>query len=409
LLKYYILVLLLIFNVVYLNAQEVEIKSMEVYTTDERLALPVVTGDNKLIIEFDVKSEFEPFLNILFRFCDKGWTPAKNIFLLNQNRNSLRLFDFEPLPVTVEDADYHFKGRFPDRDGFIELPFSGKWKFYITDSQDTSLVFAEGRFFVINNEVNLTSKLKRAELEDKNYWPVELAKVFNITTDFNLPEEFFPGYVDRLEIIENKNIFNPVVVERNANTLGRQFKWDANRNFTYIARDIPAGNEYRQVDLRDFNFFSARDVKAQRDGLESSRFFLKAQPDLDGNKIYMDYRDPYSTYLDVTFSIRPPDDVYGEIFLAGAFNNWKLSPEYKLQSHAGISSITIPLKRGIYDYQYVVADEVNGELVNADWLVLEGNTWVNKKVYDIFLYYNETELGGYERIIGYLRIPGKQR
>jgi hypothetical protein len=407
LIKYFSLLLLLTaYNYVY--TQDIEIKSLVTYTTDERLALPVLTGENKFVVEFDVKSDFEPSLSILFRFCDAGWIPTKNIFLLNQNRNSKQLFNFERLPVTVEDADYHFKGSFPDRDGFIEFPFSGKWRFYITDRQDTSLRYAEGRFFVVNNEVILGSTLKRDELEDKNYWPVELAKVFNITTNFYLPDNFVPGFVDRLEIIQNRNIYEPIVIERNANTLERQFKWDANRKFTYITRDIPAGNEYRQVDIRNFNFFSEKDVRAQRDGLEFSRFFLNAPPDLNGNKIFMDYKDPYATYLNVTFSIRPPDDVYGDIFLVGAFNNWYLSTEYKLQPETGIYSITIPLKRGIYDYQYVVGDDINDEVVNADWLVLEGNTWDNKKVYDIFLYYNEPSLGGYERIIGYLKLPGKQ-
>ena len=392
----------------YAYTQDIQIKSLVTYTTDNRLALPVLTGENKFIIEFDIVSDFEPILSILFRFCDEGWMPTNNIFLLNQNRNTLQLFEYDRLPVTVEDADYHFKRSFPDKDGFIELPFSGKWRFYITDLQDTSLVYGQGRFYVVNNQVNLQPTLKRDELEDKNYWPVELAKVFNITTNFILPEDLFPGFVDRLEIIQNKNIYNPIVIERNANTLERQFKWDAHRKFTYIARDIPAGNEYRQVDIRNFNFFSDKDVKAQRDGLEFSRFFLNVPPDLNGNKIYMDYKDPYATYLNVTFSIRPPDDVYGDIFLVGAFNNWRLSSENKLQPEAGIYSITIPLKRGIYDYQYVVSDEIDGERDNADWLVLEGNTWNNKKVYDIFLYYDEPSLGGYERIIGYLKLPGKQ-
>jgi len=388
--------------------QDIQIKSLATYTTDDRMAIPVLTSENKFIVEFDVLSDFEPLLSILFRFCDEGWMPTKNTFLLNQNRNSKQLFHFERLPVTVEDADYHFKGSFPDRDGFIELPFSGKWRYYITDRQDTSLVYAEGRFFVVHNQVNLHSTLKTDELEDKNYWPVELAKVFNITTKFNLPDDFFPSYVDRLEIIQNRNIYESIVIERNANTLERQFKWDANRKFTYITRDIPAGNEYRQVDIRNFNFFSAKDVKAQRDGLESSRFFLNAPPDLNGNKIYMDHKDPYATYLNVTFSIRPQDDAFGDIFLVGAFNNWRLSSKYKLQHEAGIYSITIPLKRGIYDYQYVVGDDIDSELFDPDWLVLEGNTWNNKKVYDIFLYYNEPSLGGYERIIGYLKLPGKQ-
>jgi hypothetical protein len=403
----YILPLLFLsgYNCVY--SQAIQIKSLLTYTTDDRLTLPVLTGENKFVVEFDVVSDFDPTLSILFRFCDEGWRPTKNSFLLNQNRNSKQLFHFESLPVTVEDADYHFKGSFPDRDGFIEFPFSGKWRFYITDGQDTSLVYSEGRFYSINNEVNLHSTLKRDELEDKNYWPVELAKVFNITTNFTLQDEFFPAYVDRLEIIQNRNLYEPIVIERNANTLERQFKWDANRKFTYITRDIPAGNEYRQVDIRNFNFFSEKEVKAQRDGLEFSRFFLNVPPDLNGNKIYMDYNDHYATYHNVTFSIRPPDDVYGDIFLVGAFNNWRLSTEYKLQPEAEIYSITIPLKRGIYDYQYVVGDDIAGEVVNANWLVLEGNTWNNEKIYDIFLYYNEPSLGGYERIIGYLKLPGK--
>ena len=73
----------------------------------------------------------------------------------------------------------------------------------------------------------------------------------------------------------------------------------------------------------------------------------------------------------------------------------------------GVYSITIPLKRGIYDYQYVVADVMDGEISDTDWLILEGNTWVNTKEYDIFLYYNDPDFGGYERIIGYSRITSK--
>lgn len=407
--KYSFLWVIIFVNISFVNAQQIQIKSLEVYSSDDRLALPVITPKNKLVIEFDVESEFEPSLNIVFKFCDKGWTPTQNIFLLNQNRNSFFLFNFDRLPVTVEEADYHFKGSFPDKDGFIELPFSGKWNFYITDSQDTSLVYAEGRFFVVDNNVSLHPALKRDELEGKTYWPVELAKVFNIKTDFILHEDLFPTYVDRLEIIQNRNIYYPIVIERNANTLVRQFKWDADRKFTFIARDILAGKEYRKVDIRNFNFFADKNAKAQRDGLEFSRFFLNAGNDLNGNKIYMDSKDPYATYLNVTFSIRPPEEVKGDIFLVGAFNSFQLLPEYKMYNDNGIFSITISLKRGIYDYQYVVADESNGEIINADWLILEGNTWNNKKVYDIFLYYNEPNFGGYERIIGYTRLPKVER
>lgn len=393
-----------------LFAQEFAVKSLNVYSTDNPTSLPVLTGVNKLVIEFDVQGEFYPSMNIVFRFCDIGWTPTKNIFLLNYQYNTFYFLDFEDLPIMVaDDARYHHKSSYPDEKDQVRFPFSGKWRFYVTDSQDTSIVYATGKFFVVNNDVELRVNVKRDELEDKSYWPVELSKAINVTTDFYLTEDFHPSFVDRIEIIDDQRINYPIVVDRKTNTLFRFFKWDANRNFTFTARDIPAGNEFRQVDIRDHNLFNTKDVRAQLDGLEYSRFFLNPlHKDLNGGKIYANYRDEFSTYLNVTFSIRPPEENFNSIFLVGAFNDWKLSLNYRMNESGGIYSITIPLKRGIYDYQYVAADVDNNEILNPDWLILEGNTWLNTKEFDVFLYYNEQDKGPYERIIGYKRVISKQ-
>ncbi len=386
-----------------------EVKSLNAYTTDNQTSLPVLNGGNKLVIEFDVQGDFIPNMNVVFRFCDYGWTPTKNLFLLNQQYSTAYFLDFEELPImVVDDARYHHKSTYPDERDQINFPFAGKWRFYLTDTQDSSIVYATGKFYVVKNDINIGVKLKRDELEDKSYWPVELAKSINITTDFYLTNEFYPSFVDRMEIIDNQKIYDPIVIDRNINTLFRFYKWDANRSFTFTARDIPAGNEFRQVDLRNHSLYSSKNVKAQLDGLEYSRFFLNPlNKDLNGGKIYSDPQDEYSTYLNVTFSIRPPEEIYNDIFLVGAFNDWKLLLDYKLKETGGVHSITIPLKRGIYDYQYVVADVVNSEIANPDWLVLEGNTWLNSKEYDVFLYYKEQDQGGYERIIGYKRITQK--
>ena len=386
--------------------QNFEIKSLNVYTTDNQTSLPVLTGGNRLVIEFDVQGDFIPNMNVVFRFCDKGWMPTKNVFLFNSQYSAAYFLDFEELPImAVDDARYHHKSVYPDDRDQVQFPFSGKWRFYLTDTQDTSIVYATGKFFVVRDDVNISVRIKRDELEDKSYWPVELAKAINVTTDFYLPDEFYPSFVDRIEIIDNQRVYYPIEINRNTNTLFRFYKWDANRSFTFTARDIPAGNEFRQVDIRNNNLFSTKDVRAQLDGLEYSRFFLNPlKKDLNGGKIYAIYKDEFSTYLNVTFSIRPPEEVHSNVFLVGAFNDWKLSKDYYMNESGGVYSITILLKRGIYDYQYVVADLENGEVVNPDWLILEGNTWLNLKEYDIFLYYNEQDKGGYERIIGYKRV-----
>ncbi|HEY6627039.1 MAG TPA: hypothetical protein VIZ21_08790 [Ignavibacteriaceae bacterium] len=390
-------------------SQDFTVKSLNVYTSDNLTSLPVLTGGNKLVIEFDVQGKFIPNMNIVFRFCDKGWAPTKNIFLLNSQYSTYYFLDFEELPImVVDDARYHHKSSYPDDRDQVQFPFSGKWRFYLTDTQDSSIVYATGKFFVVNDDVNLGASIKRDELEDQSYWPVELAKAINITSDFYLPDDFHPSFVDRIELVDNQRLYDPVVIDRETNTLFRYYKWDANRSFTFTARDIPAGNEFRQVDIRDHNLFIGKDVRAQLDGLEYSRFFLNPMnKDLNGGKIFSDFDDEFSTYLNITFSIRPPEENFQNIFLVGAFNDWKLSLDYKMNESGGVYSITIPLKRGIYDYQYVAADVDNGEIINEDWLVLEGNTWLNSKEYDIFLYYNEQDKGPYERIIGYKRVKSQ--
>lgn len=389
-----------------LYSQDFIVKSLNVYTTDNLTSLPVLTGDNRLVIEFDVQGRFIPNMNIVFRFCDKGWTPTKNIFLLNSQYSTYYFLDFEELPVmVVDDARYHHKSTYPDDRDQVKFPFSGKWRFYLTDTEDSSIVYATGKFFVVNENVQLSVEVKRDELEDQSYWPVELAKAINITTDFYLPDDFHPSFVDRIEIVDDHRLYYPVVIDRKSNTLYRFYKWDANRSFIFTARDIPAGNEFRQVDIRDNNLFSGKNLKAQLDGLEYSRFFLNPKnKDLNGGKIFSNYKDEFSTYHYVTFSIRPPEENFRNIFLVGAFNDWKLSLDYRLEESGGVHSITIPLKRGIFDYQYVTADVENGEVVNPDWLILEGNTWLNSKEFNVFLYYNEQDKGGYERIIGYKRV-----
>ncbi len=391
-----------------LKAQNIKIKSLQTYLGNDQTALPIIAngsdGPSYITIEFDIKSTFRPDLNIVFRFCDKKWNPTNNIFLLNDGKNIAYSLDFSVLPSTVVAADFHYKGTFPDAAGFVKFPFSGKYRYYVTDASDTTMVYAQGKFVVIQNDLPLAATIKNDQLEDKTYFPSDLAKTFNITADFDLPKEFYPEYVDQLEIIENHKTAYPIIVDRNFNTNRRQYYWNGARRFTFTARDIRPGNNYRETDLRDINIFNSKNVNAQFDGLEYSRFFKEGPPDLNGGSIILNYKNDFATYLNVKFSVRPPDPTNRQIFLVGAFNNWRLLPGYEMIEKAGIYSLTVQLKRGAYDYQYVTADLINGKIADADWFALEGNSWETRNEYNIFLYYTDPQYGGYDRIIGYQKI-----
>ena len=200
---------------------------------------------------------------------------------------------------------------------------------------------------------------------------------------------------------------DPFIVDKNFNTNTRQYYFDGNRQLKFVVRDIRPGNEYRQVDLRNINKFNTTNVRAQFDGIEYSRFYKQGTSDLNGGSIIDKADDPNSTYLNVTFSIRPQNRLYGYVYLVGAFNDWQILPEYQMNEAGGVFSKTIQLKRGIYDYQYVVADIQNGIVKDSDWYILEGNNWDTSNEYNLFIYYKDQNYGGYERIIGHKKIITK--
>jgi hypothetical protein len=174
-----------------------------------------------------------------------------------------------------------------------------------------------------------------------------------------------------------------------------------------MIRDIKPGNEYRQTDLRNTNKFQSGNVKAQFDGIEYPRFDKFGRKDLNGGEELTNYNNDYADYLNVTFSFRPADNFYGNIYLTGAFNNWQVLPAYQMINDGGLYNKTIELKRGIFDYQYVIADFINGEIKNQDWVQLEGNFWETENVYHIFIFYQDPDFGGFDRIIAYQKLTSK--
>lgn len=401
--KLFVLFLIVQSSIVF--PQEMVIKSLKTFTTSDVNSIPVLSSPRDLlVIDFDVQAEYVPNINIIFTFCDRNWNPTDNIFLSNKGKNIAYRLDYFSLPTTVEDANYHYTNTFPDKDGYVAFPFSGKWKYYIVDSQDQSKIFAEGKFFVVRADVPLKVETKKETLDDRTYFPPQLGHVNWIIVEANPKEDYFPFFVDELEIVQNHLLDNSIKVLRTSTDQNRVFEWDGGSKVKFIAKDVRPGNEYRQTNLMDINIYNSKNVKAQFDGMEYSRFLLTGRSDNNGGFVLKSPKDLYSTYMNVTFQIKPPEEGYGDIYLVGAFNDWDLSPKNKMNFDGDVYNLTIPLKRGIYDYQYVVVNGDYSNPANQDWYVLEGNDWQTSNDYNIFLWYRDQENGGYDRIIGYSKI-----
>jgi hypothetical protein len=64
-------------------------------------------------------------------------------------------------------------------------------------------------------------------------------------------------------------------------------------------------------------------------------------------------------------------------------------------------SKVVLLKRGIYDYQYVLVDKSKNIV---DLYSFEGNNYNNSFTINVLLFYRDPQFGGYDRLIGFSRI-----
>lgn len=383
-----------------------QIKSLRVFSNHDQTSFPVIDLSEKtkqlITIEFDVQSDNMPSLSIVFRFCDSDWNVYDNAFLLNPLYNTEYNLWFENMPTIVKGAHYHYSGTFPNNN--VTFPYSGNWKFFIVDSNNRDLVYASGRFYVVQPFIKMNVELAKEGLHgDVSQYNV-LQRSISIKTSFALPDTLFPSNVKKVVLVHNRQMYNPIVIDRINYTEDRFYEWNASNKFSFVARNLHPGNRYRQTDIRDSGKYGTPTVNAKFGEIETSNLFTQGRRDFFGGSMLMNFKNEHADYMNVVFKLRAPDDVKSSIFLVGAFNDWRVLPEYEMYDDKGMMNLSVQLKRGVYDYQYVTGDIVGDHIEDINWEILEGNFFETDAEYYIFLYYQTPEKGGYEKIIGFKKI-----
>ncbi len=380
-----------------------QIKSLQVYASDNQTTLPIVIagdkGTTKLTVEFDIQSDVFPQLAIVFLYCSRNWQAVNSVNIQNGGFNIFDRIEYESLPSFVRGADYHVKLTFPDSKGIIRFPYSGNWILRITDISDTSLVYAERRFYVVENNVPLTAKFYKDYRSGNQYYPADLGRFMKIMTTFELPGNLFPQNLSGIEIIINQKLYQTIKIDNSSKAGSNGYmEWNGDRKFVFWATELRPGNEYRQTDTRNANLYPHGDVYAQREKIEYSGMYVTRKEDLNGAKMITPYKEPFAEYLNVTFTLALPEKPNGDVYLTGSFNQWQILPEYKMKKDEKTYSLTIPLKRGVYDYQYCIVNPLTGV---EDWHTYEGNNYNTTLNISVFVYYNDPSIYGVTRIIGY--------
>ncbi len=378
------------------------IKSVKFHHSGLFTSLPLIdlNSNGRLILTFDDLTGVDKDYTYEIIHCDRNWKRSdldEYDFINGFNNEEIQEVSYS-IGTTVDYTNYTLT--LPNDD--IEWTISGNYLLVVYEDEYDKIPAITRRFMVAEQLVVVETQVEQSlnAQRFRTHHAIDITvnnDNFRIT---NVMSEL------QLTILQNHRWDTAITGIK-----PRFFRGD-NILFNHVGEnEFAAGKEFRIVDLRS-SLSRGEGVHA----LERLRSRIDVLVQLDRNRSWSGYHfyndingqfvlenndranaTMQSEYMNVFFNIqleRPLLD--GEIYIVGAFCDWKLKEFNKLEydSYRDLYSVNLPLKQGFYDYVYAVK---RGD--DVDYSILEGDWFETENEYTILAYYSE--LGSrHDRIIG---------
>tara|TARA_R110000868_G_scaffold94345_2_gene260358 strand:+ start:6605 stop:7861 length:1257 start_codon:yes stop_codon:yes gene_type:complete len=333
--------------------------------------------------------------------CDYNWIPSeipKSDYLLGFDNQ--RIQDYSNSFNTLQIYS-HYNLSIPNQ-YTQQLRLSGNYILTILN-ENKEVVFSR-KFILYEDLVTVPIQIKRARtvanLEYKHN--VEFS-IKSSTINFQNPLKNI-----KVILFQNDKLNNPIKNIMPQYTIGNDliYKYDTETQFW-------AGNE--------FLYFENKDIKVANNNVARvdsgtaiygaylytnnarTNFPYSLREDIDGRflvrNINAENNEIEADYAWVYFSLSAPTfRINKDIYINGMFNNYSLTPEYKMDYNPkkGIYEKALLIKQGFTNYEYVVSDSKgNIDYENA----IDGNFYQTENNYSVLVYYRENT-DRYDKVIG---------
>ena len=402
--------------VVFAHAQSgVTVFGLRVFGNNDEYNPPVILTNQVITIEFDVATPLPPNLKIIFRHTSKDWVDDENLMVNDPAKTESNYLAYTVAPNGVHSYTYRFRNSFPNDRNLVDFEYSGNYSFTVVDKDAGDAPLAHGKFIVAQNIVPATMTIKNVILpslsspwNQVNYIAVDVSA--SDAYQANDPNSLIHSDITTVDIIQNWKIAQPYRIDVNHRDPDTFVEHYYLPHKLFWIRDIPTGNEYRRLDLSDATAYPNYQLAVLRNGPDVSRFQWQGEPDANGASKLRPFIGANSEYLDVQLNLRLPTVPAKKVFAVGGFSDWEVRPAYEMHidTVTGLFRVQFSVRRGVYDYQYVLSEMKGGQPENEDWISLEGNDWRTINRYIALVYYRDERFGGFDRIVGIVhgRSPG---
>ena len=389
------------------------IKSVQLYREGFELSNPILDlyDEGALLLSFDDLSGELKDYNYTIVHCDANWNES---YIMQDEY--LEGFPDNPIDDYANSFNTTFKYinyqlLIPNED--VKIKMSGNYALLVFEGDNKENVVFTKRFYVKEPKVEIDGTVRRST---KDAFKGEHHEV-----DFSV---FHPSFqIDnpvqdiKVVVMQNNRWDNAIT------NLKPLFIRDKELVYDYDKENVfKAGNEFRYFDIRN--------RRANTEGVLKIDFFrpyyhFTLWPDeIRSNKRFYSYEelngeyvvesqelvDDYSVecdYVFVHFSL-PLESILlgGTVNVFGALSNWNANKSNEMTWNFDTSTyeLTLLLKQGYYNYQYVYV-ETGAKSANVK--NLEGSFWETENDYQIFVYYRDIA-GRYDRLIGYTTLNSKR-
>lgn len=360
--------------------------------------LPITVQGSTIRVEFDDTSAQRKDYRLQIRHCDKDGTVTDNVFINDpMQQTSREPIVSQPAPTGIRGYRWTYALAFPGLKGIEEIPYSGFYKGWIVEAE-TGREMAS--FDFVCGEVRATDVLRiRRRSVPSMIAPFDEGIAASVTirmSNVSINEESLsPLLIRGVDVVKNREWSRRTRIEAYDKDPNTWIEDAGTESETFVAGAILPGNEYRQIDVRNIDLYPRGVVLRSRHGADVSRFFFPGRADNNGLPNYAsgtsgDYEE---TEFQITWDGGDDPGQAPTVHVVGEFNGWTVRPDWRMDYDAssGRYSLVRPLRRAMYEYQYVYNE--------SDWVKLEGNSWSTRNVYTALVIYRDQRFGGFDRII----------
>lgn len=389
-----------------------DIKTLLVHKSGFELTFPLIElgTDETISVSFDDLDAVKKNYRYKVVQCDASWKPTslEPIEYLDGFPEGFindYKFSFNTLqPYT------HYSFSFPTENSKISK--SGNYIIVIYHEGMESKPVATCRFMVYENKVQVVGRVRQAtRIEDRPY---------KQEVDFTINKDNYPmvDYYKELKvfIMQNGRTDNMITGLTPKMVMGDVLSYDYED-----VNVFDGGNEFRNFDIKSFNYNSEHVKKTDRDSnlyhiilYDDIRRPFKVyvyEDDINGRRLIKNEErtdsDIEADYTQVHFTLPVANPLTeGNLYVLGALTYWQFLPEAKMAYNFSKKAYqcTLFLKQGYYNYVYAVVG--NGSSV-GDVTLVEGNHSITNNEYFIFVYYRQ-QGEFFDRLVGVKQLFSNQ-